>query len=48
MCRLIVSAAAKMVVTAFNGRAYASVIGNCHVCSNGNFDGLYYGKKVER
>jgi len=48
MRRLIVSAAAKMVVTAFNGRAYASVTGNCHVCSNGNFDGLYYGKKVER
>ncbi len=48
MRRLIVSTAAKMIVTAFNGRAYASVISNCHVCSNGNFDGLYYGKKVKR
>ncbi len=47
MRRQIISAAATMIVTAFSGCAYASVSGKRYIGSNGNFDGVYYRKKVK-
>ena len=48
MRRLIVGAAATLIVTAFSRRAYAFASSNHYIGSNGNFNGIYYRKKVKR